>query len=88
MAVLFIFLLGIGNFALHRAVLDSGHPLVLQITRGRGFRGGGVLLAVEFLLLTAAMLLAAGAWPEVAFAYAIYSTLNLVTAWLIVSRRV
>lgn len=87
MALLMIFMLGIGNFALHRAVLDGDHPLVRRLTRGRGARGGGAMLAFEFLLLTAALLLAVGDWPEVAFVYALYSTLNLVTGWLLLSHR-
>ncbi|WP_228242586.1 hypothetical protein [Porphyrobacter sp. GA68] len=87
MALIMIFILGVGNFALHRAVLDSDHPLIRQLTRGRGARGGGIMLAFEFLLLTAAMMLAANEWPEVAFAYALYSALNLVTGWMILSRR-
>ena len=31
MALAFIFVLGIGNFALHKAVLESGHPLLGQM---------------------------------------------------------
>lgn len=92
MALFIIFLLGIGNFALHKAVLESGHPILAQLMRGgdsgKARRGRGVMLAFEFLLLTAAMLLAANRWPEVAFVYALYTTLNLVTAWLILSRRI
>lgn len=87
MALLIIFGLGIGNFAIHRAVLDSGHPLIAQLTGGSGGRGSRVMLAFEFLLLATAMMLAAGKWPEVAFVYALYSTLNLVAGWLILSHR-
>ena len=88
MALIIIFGLGVGNFALHKAVLESGHPLIAQLTRRRGARGGGVMLAFEFLLLAAAMMLAAGNWPEVAFLYALYSIFNLVTGWLILNRRI
>lgn len=88
MALLIIFGLGVSNFALHKAVLESGHPLIAQLTRRRGARGGGVMLAFEFLLLAAAMMLAAGSWPEIAFVYALYSTLNLITAWLILTNRI
>lgn len=83
-----IFMLGIGNFALQRAVLNSDHPLILQLTRGRGASGGQIMLGFEFLVLTGAMLLAANGWPEIAFAYALYSTVNLVGGWLIVSHRI
>ena len=88
MALLIIFGLGVGNFALQKAVLESGHPLIAQLTRRRGARSGGVMLAFEFLLLAGAMMLAAGDWPEVAFVYALYSTANLVIGWLILNRRI
>lgn len=87
MALLIIFGLGVGNFAIHRAVLESGHPLVAQLFGEGGARGSRVMLAFEFLLLAAAMMLAAGGWPEVAFVYALYSTLNLIAGWVILSHR-
>ena len=87
MVILFVFVLGIGNFALHRAVLDSGHPALAQMTwlvRGRGGRASFVL---EFVLLFAALLLAADGHPGWAWAYFAYSLLNALAAWLILSRR-
>jgi hypothetical protein len=87
-ALLLTFLLGVLNFGLHKAVLESGHPLLgrmpwfVHMLRGKGS------LAVEFLVLLGAMLLVGTGGPGWAWAYAGYSLLNLVAAWLILTRRV
>lgn len=88
MAIAIIFLLGIGNFALHRAVLESDHPLVGRLPWYIHMMGGKISLAFEFLVLLAAMLLAANGWPGLAWAYGFYSVLNAIAAWLIMSGRV
>jgi hypothetical protein len=87
MVILFVFSLGIGNFALHRAVLESRHPLVAQMAWLVNRLGGRGSLALEFAVLLAAMLLVAGN-PAWAWAYLGYSALNGLAAWLILSRRV
>jgi hypothetical protein len=87
-ALLFTFLLGVLNFGLHKAVLESGHPLLGQMPWFVHMLGGRGSLVVEFLLLLGAMLLVgtgSGGW---AWAYAAYSLLNAVAAWLILNRRV
>ena len=88
MALVLIFLLGIGNFAMHRAVLGSGHPMLGRSPWFIHLLGGRVTLVTEFLLLLAAMLLAAEGWTWPAWAYLGYSALNAIAAWLILSRRV
>lgn len=88
MAIILIFLLGIGNFALHKAVLESGHPLLGQMPWFVHMLGGRVTMVTEFLVLLAALLLAANGWPELVWAYAIYSGLNALAAWLILSNRI
>lgn len=88
MALLFIFLLGIGNFALHKAVLESGHPLLGQMPWFVHKLGGRITLATEFLVLLAALLLAANGWPGLAWAYLAYTGLNAIAAWLILTDRV
>ena len=88
MAILILFLLGIVNFAMHKAVLESGHPLLGQVPWYIHMLGGRFSLVVEFLMLLGAMLMVAsgsGAW---AWGYAAYSVLNGVSAWLILSNRV
>ena len=87
-----LFLLGVGNFVMHKAVLESGHPLLDQMPWFVHMLGGRFGLVVEFLLLTAAMLVnqntegssATGA----ALAYLGYTIANALAAWLIITRRV
>jgi hypothetical protein len=82
------FLLGIGNFALHSAVLKSGHPLIEQMPQSIHLLGGRLSLVAEFLVLFAAMLLVANGWETLAWAYGGYSALNAISAWLILTRRI
>lgn len=88
MAILLTFLLGIGNFALHRAVLEQYRPLIAHM-RGAAFTLGGRLsLAAEFAVLLAAMLLVANGHTGWGWAYLGYSLFNGITAWLILRHRV
>lgn len=82
-----MFVLGIVNFALHSAVLDSGHPLVEQMPPFVEMLGGRLTLMAEFLVLLAAMMLAANGWDSLVWAYAGYSALNALSAWMILSGR-
>jgi hypothetical protein len=88
LAILVIFLLGIGNFAMHRAVLESGHTLLGQVPWFVHLLGGRVTFVTEFLLLLAALLLAATGWPWLMWVYLGYSALNGIGAWLVLSGRV
>ena len=88
LAVIVIFLLGIGNFALHSAVLDSGHRLIGQMPGFIRSLGGRLTLVAEFLVLLAAMLLSANGWEGIAWAYVVYSLLNGLSAWLILTNRI
>ena len=83
MVILLTFLLGLGNFALHKAVLESRHPVVGQL---RWL--GKPSLALEFALLLTALLLVANGLPAWGWAYVGYSALNGLAGWLILSRRV
>lgn len=88
MALVVLFLLGIGNFALHKAVLDSRHPLFDQAPWFVHMLGTGRLgLGIEFLVLLGAMLMVDSGAFGWAWGYAIYSLANGVAAWLILSRR-
>lgn len=88
MAIVAIFLLGIGNFAMHKAVLESGHPLLGQMPRYFHMLGGRFSLLVEFLMLLGSMLMASQGSIAWAWGYAAYSMGNGVSAWLILTRRV
>ncbi|BDI59830.1 hypothetical protein [Qipengyuania nanhaisediminis] len=87
-ALVIIFLLGIANFAMHRAVLESDHPMVGQMPGFVRSLGGRMTFVAEFLVLLAALLLAANGWAGMAWAYGAYSALNAVSAWLILTGRV
>lgn len=88
MALIAIFLMGIGNFALHRAVLASGHPLLAHLALGRSTVARRVTLAVEFVILLAAMLGAANGLPGLGWGYLLYTMANGLSGWLILSGRV
>ena len=87
MAIILTFLLGIGNFAMHKAVLESRHPMLAQMPWFE-LMGGRFSMALEFLLLVGALLLAASGHSSWGWAYFAYSALNAGAGWLILSRRV
>jgi hypothetical protein len=88
MAIAILFLLGIGNFAAHKAVLESGHPLLGQVPWFYHMLGGRFSLSVEFFILLGAMLMVGAGSIGWALAYVGYSVLNGISAWLILSGRV
>ena len=88
MALLLAFLLGIGNFAAHRAVLDSGHPMLARAPWFFHMLGGRFSLGLEFAMLLGAMLMIGQGSASWALFYALYSVVNLGAAWLIVTRRI
>ncbi len=85
MALVVLFLLGIGNFAMHKAVLESGHPLLGRSLWFLHLLGGRFSLGVEFLMLLGSMLMVAHGEPAWAWGYAAYSLTNGASAWLILS---
>lgn len=87
MPVALIFLFGIANFAIHKAVLESGHPLIAKMPQMFGMLGGRFSLILEFLTLLGALSLANGGGAGWAWAYGFYSTFNAFSAWLILTRR-
>jgi hypothetical protein len=87
MLLVITFLLGTGNFALHKAVLESRHPLLGQVPWFVHLLGGRSMIA-EFVVLFAALLLVEEGFAAWGWAYLGYSVLNGVAAWLILTRRV
>ena len=83
-----VFALGVANFALHKAVLESGHPMVGRMPLFVHMLGGRGTLVVEFLVLLAALLLVATGAPAWGWGYLGYSVLNAVAAWIILTGRV
>jgi hypothetical protein len=88
MALIFLFLFGIANFAMHKAVLESGHPMLGQVPWFFHLLGGRFSLLVEFFMLLGSMLMAAQGSAGWAWGYAIYSLINGLSAWLILSGRI
>lgn len=88
MAIVALFLLGIANFAMHKAVLESGHPLLGQQPWFVHMLSGRISLGVEFLMLLGAMLMVDAGSTGWAWAYAVWSVINAFAAWLILSGRV
>lgn len=88
MGLLVVFLLGIGNFAAHRAVLDSRHPLLGRVPWFFQQMSGRFSLGIEFVMLTGAMLLIAQGSAAWAWFYALYSAVNLAAAWLLLTGRI
>lgn len=86
-ATVIIFLLGIANFAINRAVFDSGHPLFERMPQTARTLGSRAALASEFAVLFFALLLSVEGWPGFAWAYGAYTFCNEVAAWLILGRR-
>lgn len=87
-AVIIIFVLGIGNFTMHRAVMESRHPLLRAWPGFAHPLGRKVAFGTEFLVLLLALMLASNGWPGFAFAYGIYTVCNALASWLMLSGRV
>ena len=83
-----LFVLGMANFAMRKAMLESNHPVLDSLPAAFRAGGGRISLALEFLILLLAMLLAAHDWPAAAWSYAFYSVLNGVTAWVLLNHRI
>ena len=83
-----IFVLGIGNFALQQAVLDSRHPLMRRLPFGSGQIGRRAAIATEFAVLLFALMLSINGWPGFVWAYIAYTGFNAFAAWLILSGKV
>lgn len=88
MAILITFLLGIGNFALHRAVMECGHPLLGRMPWFYHALGGRFTMVIEFMLLFAALMFAAQGNVSGPIAYVFYSVLNSFSAYLILTNKV
>ena len=86
MLLIACFFLGIGNFAMHKAVVESGHPFVEDTKRyfGRYFGRNGSY-AVEFVILSGVMLMASGGSGWIVVGYTLYTSFNALSAWLLLS---
>lgn len=88
LATVTIFLMGIANFAINRAVFGSNHPLFARLPQASQTLGSRAALVSEFAVLLVALMLSVKGWSLFAYAYGLYTIANGVAAWLIVTRRV
>jgi hypothetical protein len=88
MALLVTFLLGIGNFAFHGAIIECRHPLLRSLPPAIRILGGRASLVAEFVVLLAALLLVAYGHTMWGWAYLGYTLFNGLAAWLILSHRI
>jgi hypothetical protein len=89
MPLLLCFFLGIANFAMHKAVLESRHPFVedtkLYFGKHMGKFGS---YALEFAILAGAMLFAGGGSYLVVLFYSLYAAMNGLATWLLLAGRI
>ena len=87
-AIVIAFLLGIANFALHMAAMESRSALLGEVPWLASRRGRQIAFLMEFAVLLSAMLLVSNGWPNILWGYLAYSAVNGVSAWLMLSGRV
>jgi len=83
-ATIVIFLCGTANFAMHRWMIESGHPLVMAATRPiQRLLGRNATYVFEFTLLAGTMAAASRWWFPALMLYGVYTALNAAAiAWL------
>ena len=88
MLLLLAFLLGVANFAAHKAVVQSGHPLLSVYSQESWPAIRIVMLLIEFAVLVGVMLVIAAEIEGWLVFYVLYSIANVGFAWVIVTRRI
>ncbi len=88
-ATFLCFILGIANFAFHKAVVESGHPFVEDTKEYFGrFMGRYGSFYIEFGVLFAALLAASWGSIFVPICYVAYTLTNLIAVWLLNSDKI
>lgn len=84
-AMTVIFFAGVGNFAMHRAFMESDDPLVQQMVRPLADKvGPHATYVFEFLLLVGAMAIATRSAVAGALLYGFYTLFNAMAfSWII-----
>lgn len=88
MGLILVFFLGMANFTMHKAVLESQHPLLGRVPLFFQLLGGRFSLLVEFAMLLGAMLMVAQGSLGWALFYGCYTAFNALSAWLITTGRI
>ena len=83
-AIIAIFCAGIGNFAMHRAFMESDDPLIQQMVRPLTERAGpNITYVFEFLLLVGALAVATRNWFTGLLLYGLYTIFNAMAfSWI------
>ena len=83
-ALIAIFCAGVGNFAMHRAFIESDHPLIQQMGTPLADKGGpNITYVFEFLLLVGAMAIATRNWFTALMLYGLYTIFNAMAfSWI------
>ncbi|WP_108810811.1 hypothetical protein [Sphingorhabdus sp. Alg231-15] len=88
MYVFIIFICGIGNFAMHKAMMESNHPM---ITEARGsfskFLGPYGSYIIEFGMLAAALIFANMGMLSAVIFYGVYTLANGAGAYVLFSNK-
>lgn len=88
MLVILCFLMGIANFAMHKAVAESGHPYVEDTKRYFGqYFGPYASYAIELAMLIGAMIFAYDGALAIAGLYGAYTAMNGIATWMLMSGR-
>lgn len=82
-ALVFVFCFGVFNFAAHKAVLESRHPVLARVPLLSRPLGGRISLILEFAVLLGTMAVVVTGSTGWAWVYAIYTALNVAGAWLL-----
>ena len=86
--VLAIFLCGVANFAMHRAMMESDHPLMAEVRGSFGrFLGRHGSYIIEFVMLAGAMIFANIGIFSAALFYGVYTVANGCGAWFLFTNR-
>lgn len=82
--ILAIFGAGVGNFAMHRAFMESDDPLVQQMVRPLANRvGPHITYIFEYLLLVGAMAIATRNGITALIVYGLYTVFNAMAfSWV------
>ncbi len=88
MLLIVCFVMGVANFAMHKAVSESGHPFVeeTKLYFSPQFSPYGSY-AIELALLMGALWFANGGSWAVSLTYGVYTGINAVATWLLLSGR-
>ncbi len=88
MYLIIVFLCGVGNFAMHKAMLESDHPLIAEargsFRKALGPYGSYIL---EFLMLAAALIFANMDMLSAVIFYAVYTLANCAAALILFSNK-